>query len=130
MLVVDASCLYEVVADTARAERVREQLAADTDHAAPHIVDVEVVSFIRRHHLEGRLDATAARQAVEDLRGWPGERYGHQAMLERIWELRASVRAWDAAYIALAEVLEATMVTLDARLATAQGPQCRIDLLA
>jgi len=129
VLVVDASCLYEVVADGTVAERVRRRLAADPDHAAPHVVDVEVVSIIRRDHRLGRLDGTAADQAVDDLRDWPGERFGHQPLLGRLWELRAHVRAWDAAYVALAEALSATLLTLDGRLATAPGPRCRIQVV-
>lgn len=130
MLVVDASCLYEVVVDGRSAENVRRKLAADPDHAAPHVVDIEVVSVIRRDHQLGRLDPTAAAQAVEDLRDWPGERFGHRHLLERVWALRATVRGWDAAYVALAEILGATLVTLDARLAAAPGPRCRFDVVS
>lgn len=129
MLVVDASCLYEVVADTSRADGVRARLAADPEHAAPAVLDVEVVSVIRRDHLRGRLDATSAAQAVADLRDWPGERFSHQPLLERVWELRGAVRAWDGFYVALAEALEATLVTSDARLAAAAGPRCRMEVL-
>src|SRR5439155_22173413 len=81
MLVVDASCLYEVVADTAGAEEIRGRLAAEADHAAPHVIDAEVLGVIRRHHQAGILDATAAAQAVDDLGAWPRERYGHRALL-------------------------------------------------
>lgn len=129
MLIVDASCLYEVVADAASAEAVRQRLAEDPDHAAPHIVDIEVAGVIRRDHLRGRLDATAAAQAIDDLREWPGERFGHQPLLGRIWELRATVRGWDAAYVALAEALDARLLTLDARLAAAPGPRCPIEVV-
>ena len=129
MLVVDASCLYEVVADTERADEVRARLLQDADHAAPSVIDVEVVSVIRRDQLLGRLDDTAAAQAVEDLRDWPGERFGHQPLLERVWELRGSLRTWDAFYVALAEVMPATLVTSDSRLARARGPRCAIDVL-
>lgn len=129
MLVVDASCLYEVVADTESAEAVRARLRADTDHVAPHVIDVEVVNVIRRAHLRGVLDATAAAQAVEDLAAWPGERFGHRSLLGRAWELRANVRGWDAMYVALAEVLDATLVTIDRRLAAAQGPRCPIEVI-
>jgi predicted nucleic acid-binding protein len=122
--------MYEVVADGPLAEDVRLRLAADPDHAAPHSIDIEVVSVIRRDHQLGRLDQTAAGQAVDDLREWPGERFGHQRLLDRIWELRETVRAWDAAYVALAEALDATLLTLDARLAGASGPRCRIDVVA
>ena len=129
MLVVDASCLDEVVADTARSAAVRVGLAADPDHAAPSVVDVEVLSVIRRDHLLGRLDPTSAAQAVADLRDWPGERCSHQPLLDRVWELRGSVRAGDGFYVALAEVLHATLVTADTRLAAAAGPRCRIEVL-
>lgn len=129
MLVVDASSLYEVVADTERADNVRARLLQDTYHAAPSVIDVEVLSVIRRDHLLGRLDSTSAAQAVEDLRDWPGERFGHRPLLGRVWELRSSLRTWDAFYVALAEVLQATFVTSDSRLAGAPGPRCTIDVV-
>lgn len=128
MIVLDASCLFEVLIDTSAAEPIRQRLRADPDQAAPHIVDVEVFSLIRRDHLAGRIDATLAGLAVEDLRSWPGERYGHRALLNRSWELRHTVRGWDAMYIALAEVLDATLLTLDQRLAGVTGPRCRIEV--
>lgn len=130
MLIVDASCLYEVLADAERSERVRVRLASDPDQGAPHVVDVEVLSIVRRDRMLGRLDATAARQAIEDLRDWPGERFGHGGLLERAWELRENVRAWDAVYVALAEALDATLLTLDARLGRAPGLACPVEVLA
>lgn len=128
VLVVDASCLFDVVAGTERAERTRERLALDDDHAAPHIIDVEVFGVIRREHQLGRLDTTAAEQAVEDLECWPGERFGHRLLLPRAWELRDSLRGWDAMYVALAEVLDAVLLTADSRLAAARGPTCAIEV--
>ncbi|HEX9122261.1 MAG TPA: type II toxin-antitoxin system VapC family toxin [Actinomycetota bacterium] len=129
MLIVDASCLYEVVADGVDAETIRARLATDDEQAAPHLVDAEVLSLIRRDHLRGMLDPTAARQAVEDLLSWPGLRYGHRGLLERAWELRTSLRSWDGLYVALAEALDGTLVTLDARLARASGPRCALEVL-
>lgn len=129
MLVVDASCLAEVVIAGPHAELVRRRLDADPDQAAPHVVDVEVLGVIRREHLAGRLDRTEASQAVEDLRDWPGDRFGHRLLLGRAWELRASVRGWDAMYVALAEALGAVLLTTDRRLATATGPTCAIEVL-
>ncbi|HUH71680.1 MAG TPA: type II toxin-antitoxin system VapC family toxin [Mycobacterium sp.] len=129
MLVVDASCLFEVVADTPRSGDIAARLAADVEQAAPHVIDVEVLSVIRVQHLRGRLDSTGASQAVADLRDWPGERVGHRWLLERAWQLRNSVRGWDAFYVALAEAFEATLLTLDARLARAHGLTCRIEVL-
>jgi predicted nucleic acid-binding protein len=128
MLVIDASCLFEVVVGTARSERIRQRMAQDEDHAAPHAIDVEVMNVVRDQYLRGRLDGTAARQAVTDLRDWPGERYGHRPLLDRAWELRESIRGWDAFYVALAEMMQATLLTLDRRLARAHGPTCAIEV--
>jgi predicted nucleic acid-binding protein len=66
---------------------------------------------------------------MEDIRDWPSERYGHRALLGRAWELRARVRSLDAFYVALAEALDAPLVTLDARLGHTAGLACRIDVL-
>ena len=129
MLVVDASCLAEVLIGGSGSEQVRERLSADRDQAAPHIIDVEVFGVIRRAHRQGHLDGTAAAQAVEDLQDWPAERFGHRLLLARAWELRATVRGWDAMYVALAEALDAVLVTADARLAAAHGPTCTIEVI-
>jgi predicted nucleic acid-binding protein len=121
--------LIEVLIGTARAEPIRQRLALDQEHMAPHVIDVEVFSMIRREHGRGRLDRTAAEQAVDDLETWPGERFGHKLLLPRAWELRDTVRGWDAMYVALAEALDTGLVTTDARLAGAHGPYCRIEVL-
>lgn len=126
MLVVDAAALFEVVADTPEAEAVRAVLHADDDHAAPHLVDAEVLAVIQTHHRAGALDRTAAAQAVEDLGAWPGERWSHRPLLTRAWELRDNVRSYDALYVALAEALDATLVTLDGRLSRAPGLRCSV----
>jgi predicted nucleic acid-binding protein len=128
MLVVDASCLYEVIVDGADAEPIRALLTADVDQAAPHPVDAEVLGVLRRDRRLGRLDATAAAQAVDDLRAWPGDRFSHRPLLERAWDLRDRVRTWDAMYVALAEALDATLLTLDRRLARVAGLRCSIEL--
>ena len=126
MLVVDASCLAEVLTGGPGAGSVAQVLETDEEHAAPHIVDVEVFGVLRREFRRGGLDRTGATQAIEDLRAWPGERFGHRLLLARAWELRATVRGWDAMYVALAEALDATLVTTDRRLAGASGPRCPV----
>ncbi|BBX19481.1 VapC toxin family PIN domain ribonuclease [Mycolicibacterium duvalii] len=129
MLVVDASCLFEVVADTRRSRAVARRLAADPDQVAPEVIDVEVLGVIRAHYLRGALDQTAADQAVADLRDWPGERIAHRWMLDRVWQLRDTVRGWDAFYVVLAEAMNATLLTMDSRLTRASGPRCRIETI-
>lgn len=128
MLIVDASCLAEVVLAGPDAEPVRERLASDPEQAAPHLVDAEVLAVIRRAYLRGELDPTAAHQAIEDLETWPAERADHRPLLKRAWQLRESLSAPDALYVALAEALDATLLTLDRRLTRAHGPACRIDV--
>ena len=129
MLIVDASCLYEVVSDSEEAETVRRRMRLDPDLAAPHAVDAEVLGVIRRDLMLGRLDRTGANQAIEDLRDFPIERFGHRLLLRRAWELRDRVRSWDALYVALAEATDATLITLDERLARAVGATCDVEVL-
>lgn len=130
MLVVDASCLCEVLIGARNAAAIRDRLTADPEQAAPHVVDVEVFGVIRREHLRGQLNRTEATQALEDLLAWPGDRFGHRLLLDRAWQLRDTVRGWDAMYVALAEALGAVLLTTDRRLARATGPSCRIELVA
>ena len=128
MLVVDASCVAEVVLAGPDAEPVRERLESDREQAAPHLVDAEVLGVVRRAHLRRELDGTAARQAIDDLESWPATRVDHRPLLQRAWQLRDSVSAPDALYLALAEALDATLLTLDRRLARAAGRRCRVDI--
>ncbi len=127
MLVVDASCLYEVLIGSPRSNEIRRRLAADPDQVAPHVIDVEVFGVIRRDLFRGRLDQTQASLAVDDLLAWPAERFSHRFLLGRAWELRENVRGWDAMYVALAEIMGVPLLTTDARLARADGPRCRIE---
>src|SRR5487761_2026594 len=129
MLVVDASCMAEVVLSGPDAERVRLRLAEDPEQVAPHLVDAEVLGVVRRVHLRSEVDGTAARQAIDDLESWPASRVDHRPLLERAWELRHSLTAADALYVALAEALGAPLITLDRRLARADGPRCRIHVI-
>jgi len=130
MLIVDASCLAEVLVNGLHSEAVRQAMLSDTDLVAPHVIDAEVLGTIRFLYLRGYLDGTAAYQAVEDLRSWPGDRFGHRLLVERAWELRDTVRSWDALYVALAELTGSALITLDLRLARAPGPRCDIRVVS
>src|SRR5665809_173821 len=66
---------------------------------------------------------------MEDLRDWPGERFGHRTLLDRVWDLRDTVRTWDALYVALAEAFDATLVTLDQRLGRVEGLACPVEVI-
>lgn len=129
MIVVDASVLVTALADDGpdgdrhRARLVNERLAA------PHLIDVEVVSAWRRLAAAGRLDERRAAFARADLRSLPLDRVPHGPLLDRCWELRGSVTAYDAVYVALAEMLDAPLLTLDERLASTHGPMCVIEVV-
>lgn len=129
LVVLDASVLYEVVAATPSAEPIRRRIAG-SDQVAPHLIDAEVLSAVQRRMRAGELDLTAAVQAIDDLRDWGGERFAHQSFLRRAWELRENVRSYDALYVALAEAIDAPLLTRDGRLARAPGTRCEIELLA
>jgi predicted nucleic acid-binding protein len=108
---------------------VRLRLSTDEAHLAPHLVDAEVLSIIRRDYLVGALDRTAAELAIAGLREWNGERFAHEPLLARAWELRQNVRSWDAFYVALAELMGATLVTLDRRLGNIRGLACAVEAI-
>ena len=130
MIVVDASAILEILLNTPTGSNVAARLSAprETLHA-PHLLDVEVTQVLRRYALAGNLDESRGDQALVDLGSLPIERYPHGELLERIWQLRDSLTAYDAAYVVLAEALEAPVVTCDARLSRAHGHEARIELI-
>lgn len=129
MLVVDAGVLADVLAGgTSRAHTARARLRGR--HLwAPSLIDIETVSVLRGLVLAGKLEEKVAREAIDDLAAMPMKRVHHEALLHRCWGLRADVTAYDASYVALAEILDTTLITTDARMVTAPGPTCRIELI-
>ena len=103
-------------------------MAGETLHS-PHLLDLEVVQVLRRYARSGELDPDRGLQALEDLSDFPLRRYPHDLFLPRIWELRNNVTAYDAVYLALAEVLDAPLVTRDTALVSARGHGARIEVV-
>jgi predicted nucleic acid-binding protein len=130
MVVVDASVLAPALADDGPDGVLARRRLRGEILLAPALVDLEVASVLRTAHRAGRLTDMRARQAMADLRALPLHRTWHKELLARIWALRANVTAYDAAYVALAEICKATLLTADARLARASGPRCTIEVLA
>ena len=130
MIVVDASCAVDILIGSERGHAARSLIERDGDPVAPHLLDAEVAGVIRQQRLLGSIDATTASQAIDDLSSWPIERFGHSGLLARAWELRDNVRTWDAFYVALAEVLDAPLLTADIRLTRANGVRCDFELIA
>ena len=130
MVVVDASALLEALLRTSSAKAVEDRLFAprQTLHA-PHLLDVEVAQVIRRYAANGEIDGERGGMALADLADFPLRRYPHDFLLPRIWGLRNNLTAYDAAYVALAEALEAPLLTRDRRLAAAAGHFAQVDLV-
>ena len=130
MIVLDASAAVAVLLNFgAGAPRIRERIVrADDGLHAPHLFEVEVLHALRRHNLGGALPAKRARLALNRLRQTRLIRYPHTLFLGQIWELRENLTAYDAAYVALAEALDAPLVTMDARLAQAPGHNAVVEL--
>ena len=123
-IVVDASCVVAALVDDGAAGRWAEtQLTAD-DLAAPHLMPVEVANVLRRAVLTGDLAPDIASLAHGDLLALPVELFEYEPLADRVWELRSSVTTYDGWYVALAEVLEARLATVDLRLARSKGPLC------
>jgi predicted nucleic acid-binding protein len=130
VIVVDASAAIELLLRTGTGSRVMERtLASDESAHVPHLFDIEVCQAVRRLLSNGELSADRAASAIEDLQDLPLTRHAHDPLLARIWSLRESMTAYDAAYVALAEALDAPLVTCDAKLARAHGHDADIELL-
>src|SRR5438552_1488940 len=114
MIVVDASVVLETLLRTPNAAAVERRLfdPSQTLHA-PHLIDVEVAQVLRRYAQKGEIDDARGRTAIADLADFPLQRYPHDFLLPRVWDLRQNLTAYDAIYVALAEALDAPLLTRD-----------------
>ena len=127
MIVVDASVLVVALADDGQdGDNARLRLRGER-LAAPELIDLEVVSVLRRQLRQGELNDRRAAQALSDLTNLPLQRASHLSLLDRCWELRGNLTVYDAAYVALAEALDTSLLTGDARLSRSTGPRCKIE---
>ena len=130
MIVLDASVVIEILLQSKDGLRIQERVLDRTESRhVPHLLDVEVTQVVRRYWLAGQIDSRRAEQMLDDLSVVPVERHAHTILLPRIWELRANLTAYDAAYVALAEALGAPLLTRDGGLVTAPGHRAVIELV-
>lgn len=130
MIVVDASVLANALGDDqADGIRAREQLSAADELAGPDLVDVETVAVLRKRWIAGTISARRFAASVDDLADLPLLRYPALPLMRRAYELRSTVTAYDAAYVALAEALHCELLTCDERLSRAGGPTCSVRVL-
>ena len=129
MIVVDASVVAPALADdNVDGDLARSRLRGE-HLIAPELVDVEVISVIRKGLATGRLDEPRAAMALDDLANLPLDRVSHRPLLSRVWQLRANLTPYDASYVALAESLGVVLVTSDEALSRAPGTRCEIEYL-
>ena len=126
-MILDAAAALDLLTDEGdRGEWVAQQLVGEDVLDAPHLIDVEVLSGLRKRVSRRELSAGVAGIAVTRLRELRIRRYSAADLLDRIWQLRSRLTPYDASYVALAETLGAPLVTTDARLARAGGHRARI----
>ncbi|MGH9130043.1 MAG: type II toxin-antitoxin system VapC family toxin [Acidimicrobiales bacterium] len=130
MIVADASVALAALLSTSGAgARARERLRADPDLHAPHLLDVEVASALRRRVRLGQTGVARAATALDDLAQLAALRWDHAPLLRRAWALRDNLTTYDAVYVALAEALDGSLITADAHLARSPGLRCRVEVL-
>jgi predicted nucleic acid-binding protein len=130
LIVLDASVVLEVLLRMPAGVALEERLfEADETLHAPHLLDLEVAQVLRRYALAGEVEAQRCRAALDDLSGLPLTRYPHDVLIPRVWDLRSNLSAYDAVYVALAEALDAPLLTRDRRLAKAPAHRARVELV-
>jgi predicted nucleic acid-binding protein len=131
LIVLDASAAIELVLQTDRAQRIAAR-ALDPDERlhAPHLIDLEVIQVLRRLVMAHAIVATRAEEALADFDQLVIERHAHRPLSRRVWSLRLTMSAYDAAYVALAEALPAPLLTCDVKLSRAQSHAAQIELIA
>lgn len=130
LLVVDASALVEFLLQTDRGRDIAPVLTRpDADLHVPELCDVEVVSALTGLERRREIDATRSREALEDHLALPLVRHTHDGFVPRIFALRENFAAYDATYLALAEGLDASLLSGDARLIRAARRWTGIELI-
>lgn len=130
MIVVDASVTVEMVLATVTGQRVAWRLRSSRARAqAPHLLGVEATHALRRLTVLREISSVAATEAIQKLRSLEIRRWPHEPFLGRAWQLRENLTPYDAVYVALAETLDAPLLTTDARLAGSSGHRAAIELV-
>lgn len=130
MIVLDASATIEWLLQSPTGVKIDQRIFSPLESLhAPHLLDVEVAQVLRRYVRDKAITARRAQEALEDLADMPLSRYPHDLLIPRIWELRANLTAYDAAYVALAELLDARLLTCDGKIASASGHHAIVDVV-
>lgn len=130
MIVLDASAAIEWLLQSPAGVKIEKRLFPPSESLhAPHLLDVEVAQVLRRYVREKIISAQRGQEALEDLADIPLSRYPHDFLIPRVWELRATLTAYDAVYVALAELLDAPLLTCDGKIASASGHSANVEVM-
>ena len=130
MIVLDASAARELLLRAPDQPRLVDRvLRSGETIAAPHVLDLEVAHVLRRFVMAGELTEARARVVIEDRRALGICRYPHDVLLDRIWQLRVNCTAYDDAYPALSEALDAPLITCDTTLAGVPGASASVEVI-
>jgi predicted nucleic acid-binding protein len=130
VIVLDASAAIEWLFRTQTGIKIDKRIFSPlVPLHAPHLLDVEVAQVLRRHVRDKTITSQRGQEALEDLGDLPLNRYPHDFLIPRVWELRATLTAYDAIYVALAELLDAPLLTCDGRIASAPGHHANVDVI-
>lgn len=130
MIVLDASAAIEWLLQSPAGAKVEQHIFSPLESLhAPHLLDVEVAQVLRRYVHDKTITAQRGQEALEDLGDLALSRYPHDFLIPRIWELRATLTAYDAAYVALAELLDASLLTCDGKIASAPGHHANVEVV-
>lgn len=129
MIVLDASAVFEVLIGSERGASILDRIQREEGYSlAPHLIDLEVAQSLRRYARAEQITEERASAALADLAGLPLQREPHDVFLSRIWSLRHNAGAYDAAYLALAEAYEATLITCDQKMARVPGVAAEVEV--
>lgn len=129
MIVADSSAVVEVLLNTPSGLDIRRRFELEEAIHVPHLLDLEVLQVLRRYDRTSAFDAQRMDEALQDYEDLPLRRHSHRVLLPRIWELRHNLTAYDATYLALAEALDAPLITHDRAFANISGHRARVLVL-
>ena len=130
MIVLDASAAIELLLQSPAGVKIEKRIfsRSETLHA-PHLLDVEVAQVLRRFVRDKMITVQRGQDALEDLGDLPLNRYPHEFLIPRVWEIRATLSAYDAVYVALAELLDAPLLTCDGKIASSKGHYANVEVV-
>lgn len=130
MIVLDASAAIEWLLQSRAGIKIDKRIFSVSESLhAPHLLDLEVAQVLRRYVREKLITAQRGREALEDLGDLQLNRYPHEFLIPRVWDLPTTLTAYDAVYVALAELLDAALVTCDRRIASASGHSANVEVI-